>query len=107
LEETCRARAGRCDVKVVETLNAAPTVFDPRIVELVRAASKRQNFPSIDMVSGATHDAKFMARLCPSGMLFVPCAGGVSHNEAESARPDDLAAGARVLAEVLLKLANG
>ncbi len=106
IEAICRARAGGCEVKVTETLNAAPTVFDPRIVELVRAAAKRQNLPSIDLVSGATHDAKFMAQLCPSGMIFVPCAGGVSHSEAEAAAPSDLAAGARVLAEAALKLAN-
>jgi N-carbamoyl-L-amino-acid hydrolase len=60
----------------------------------------------MDIVSGATHDAKYMADLCPSGMLFVPCQGGVSHNEAESATPSDLAAGTRVLAEVMLALAS-
>jgi N-carbamoyl-L-amino-acid hydrolase len=47
-----------------------------------------------------------MADLCPSGMLFVPCRGGVSHNEAESATPSDLAAGTRILAEVMLALAS-
>jgi len=47
-----------------------------------------------------------VAALCPSGMLFVPCAGGISHNEAESADPADLAAGARVLAESVVTLAN-
>jgi N-carbamoyl-L-amino-acid hydrolase len=58
------------------------------------------------MVSGATHDAKYMAALCPSGMLFVPCRGGVSHNESEYATPADLAAGTKILAEVMLDLAN-
>jgi N-carbamoyl-L-amino-acid hydrolase len=47
-----------------------------------------------------------IARLCPTGMIFVPCERGVSHNEAENATPHDLAAGARVLAEVLAELAN-
>ncbi|MYF86105.1 MAG: M20/M25/M40 family metallo-hydrolase, partial [Rhodospirillaceae bacterium] len=60
----------------------------------------------MDMTSGATHDAKFMAGLCPSGMIFVPCEAGVSHNEAENASAADLAAGARVLAEVAIRLAN-
>jgi N-carbamoyl-L-amino-acid hydrolase len=106
VEAICCAYAGPCAVKVTEALNAAPTVFDPRVVELVRAAAKRQRLPSIDMVSGATHDAKFMAQLCPSAMIFVPCLGGVSHSEAEAASPGDLAAGTRVLAEVMLKLAN-
>ena len=58
------------------------------------------------MVSGANHDARFMADLCPTGMIFVPCERGISHNEAENAKPGDLAAGARVLAEVLLDLAT-
>ena len=58
------------------------------------------------MVSGATHDAKYMAQLCPSGMLFVPCAGGISHNESESAASSDLVAGTRMLAEAMIELAN-
>jgi N-carbamoyl-L-amino-acid hydrolase len=58
------------------------------------------------MPSGAGHDAMHMARLCPTGMIFVPCAKGISHNEAESAKPSDLAAGCRVLADALVALAN-
>jgi len=57
-------------------------------------------------VSGATHDAKHLAGLCPTGMIFVPCERGVSHNEAERASPADLVAGARVLADVLVELAR-
>jgi N-carbamoyl-L-amino-acid hydrolase len=60
----------------------------------------------MDIVSGATHDAKYMATLYPSGMVFVPCRGGISHNEAEYAAPADLAAGTRILAEVMLTLAH-
>ena len=56
--------------------------------------------------SGASHDAKYLARVCPAGMIFVPCEKGISHNEAENAKPEDLAAGARVLAATLLELAN-
>jgi N-carbamoyl-L-amino-acid hydrolase len=47
-----------------------------------------------------------MARICPTGMIFVPCEKGVSHNEAENAAPGDLAAGARVLAAAMVELAN-
>ena len=72
----------------------------------IRDAATRQNLAQMDMVSGATHDAKYMAGLCPSGMLFVPCRGGVSHNESESAEPADLLAGTQVLAEVMIELAN-
>ena len=48
----------------------------------------------------------YMARVCPTGMIFVPCERGISHNEAENARPEDLAAGARALTAALLELAN-
>jgi N-carbamoyl-L-amino-acid hydrolase len=58
------------------------------------------------MPSGASHDAMYLARVCPTGMIFVPCERGISHNEAENARPEDLAAGARVLTAALLELAG-
>jgi N-carbamoyl-L-amino-acid hydrolase len=58
------------------------------------------------LASGASHDANYLARICPSGMLFGPCEKGISHNEAENAQPSDLAAGARVLTAVLLDLAD-
>ena len=55
--------------------------------------------------SAAGHDARHLHYLCPTGMVFVPCAGGISHNEAESADPHDLYDGTRVLAETLATLA--
>jgi N-carbamoyl-L-amino-acid hydrolase len=58
------------------------------------------------MASGASHDAMYMARVCPTAMIFVPCEKGISHNEAENARPEHLAAGARVLTAALIELAN-
>ena len=60
----------------------------------------------MDMPSGAGHDAMHIAQLCPAGMIFVPCERGISHNEIENATPADLAAGTRVLVEVLEELAN-
>jgi len=104
VEAACREHARGCDVAVVETLHSPPTDFDPRISELIRAAAEGRGLPHMPIVSGATHDAKYMAPLCPTGMIFVPCAGGISHNEAERATAADLAAGARVLAEVMLNL---
>jgi N-carbamoyl-L-amino-acid hydrolase len=53
----------------------------------------------------AGHDARYMHAVCDSGMIFIPCAGGISHHEAESATEVDLARGARVLVETLLQLA--
>src|SRR5213594_1539036 len=100
----CRAHAGGCAVDVIESLNSPPTEFDPRICELIQAAAARQGLPHMRIVSGATHDAKYMAGLCPTGMIFVPCERGISHNEGERASAADLAAGARLLAEVMLRL---
>ena len=58
------------------------------------------------MVSGAGHDACQVCLVAPTSMIFVPCAGGLSHNEEESAEPDDLEAGCNVLLHAMLKLAN-
>lgn len=58
------------------------------------------------MLSGAGHDACHIARVAPTSMIFVPCAGGLSHNEAESTTPEDIAAGANVLLHSLLNLAQ-
>jgi N-carbamoyl-L-amino-acid hydrolase len=56
------------------------------------------------MFSGATHDAKFVAALCPTGMIFVPCKNGISHSEAEMVSEDDLIAGTNVLYDVVTSL---
>jgi N-carbamoyl-L-amino-acid hydrolase len=106
IPEICRAKAAGQPVSINETYNVPPTLFDPRLVGHVRAAAQRLALPSMDIVSGALHDAKYMNDICPSAMIFVPCEKGISHNEIENATPEDLAAGARVLAEVLVALAN-
>jgi beta-ureidopropionase / N-carbamoyl-L-amino-acid hydrolase len=61
----------------------------------------------MEMVSGAGHDSCNLAAVIPCAMVFVPCAGGLSHNEAESALPADLAAGADVLLHAMLSMARG
>ncbi|WP_217267843.1 MULTISPECIES: M20/M25/M40 family metallo-hydrolase [Halomonadaceae] len=58
------------------------------------------------MVSGAFHDAIHLARHCPTGLIFIPCQAGISHHPAECIQPGDAAAGARLLAESLLRLAQ-
>jgi N-carbamoyl-L-amino-acid hydrolase len=59
------------------------------------------------MPSGAGHDAQMLARVCPTGMVFVPSAKGISHNPAEHTEPEDLGAGVDVLLHVLADLAGG
>ncbi len=106
IDGVCQANKGTCDVTVRQTIGAPPTDFDIGIRARIHAAAVRQGVACMEMVSGATHDAKYMVGRCPTGMVFVPCAGGLSHNEAEAATPGDLAAGARVLAEVMAQLAD-
>jgi N-carbamoyl-L-amino-acid hydrolase len=106
IEALCRVQAQDCSVVVTETLSSPPVEFDPAIRAKLTQAATRQALAHMDIVSGATHDAKYMATLYPSGMVFVPCRGGISHNEAEYAAPADLAAGTRILAEVMLTLAH-
>ena len=106
IEPTVRKAAKHCSVKVTPTLHDDPCAFDPTVVECVGRAAQVLKLTHRRMPSGASHDAMYMARMCPTGMIFVPCERGISHNEAENARPEDLAAGARVLTAALLELAN-
>ncbi len=91
----------------IRCLWEAPGVsFDPTCVAAVRSAAAALGFNSMEMVSGAGHDSCNVAAVVPTAMVFVPCAGGLSHNEAESAQPDDLAAGANVLLHAMLSMAT-
>ncbi len=84
----------------------APGVtFDAACVDAVRDATAALGYDALEMVSGAGHDSCNLAAVVPTAMIFVPCAGGLSHNEAESALPSDLEAGANVLLRSLLALA--
>jgi len=80
--------------------------FDPKCVAAVRDAASTLACEAIDMVSGAGHDSVNVAAVAPSAMIFVPCAGGLSHNEAESASAEDLETGANVLMHAMLAVAN-
>ena len=100
-------KAGPCSVTVTDNLTVDPTIFEDQVMTAIRQSAQNLGLGHMDMPSGAGHDAMHLATLCPAGMIFVPCLGGVSHNEAESATPADLAAGARVLADTLVRLANG
>ncbi len=84
----------------------APTPFDAGCVGVVRDAAARGGYPHMDIISGAGHDAVYMARVAPTAMIFVPCEGGISHNEVENATKDDVAAGANVLLQAILARAG-
>jgi N-carbamoyl-L-amino-acid hydrolase len=80
--------------------------FDAGCIAAVEAAASRLGHRCMRIVSGAGHDAVYMARLAPTGMIFVPCKDGISHNEIEDARPEHLAAGCDVLLQVMLERAR-
>lgn len=102
----CAGAVGTCSVTVSEASASPPIRFDPDIIETLADAARELGIDHMRLQSGATHDAKWVSRLAPSGMIFVPCAGGISHSEAESATPAALEAGTRVLTRALLRLAE-
>jgi N-carbamoyl-L-amino-acid hydrolase len=108
LREACRdaARASQVEVEVKEFWYFAPTAFDKDCVAAVKRAAEAQGFPAMDIISGAGHDAVYMARVAPTAMVFVPCADGISHNEIEDAKPEDLTMGCTVLLNAMLERAN-
>ena len=101
---TCAHEEMTCAIEV-ETLIKVPSVeFDRRLVDLIENGAGALSLPSLRLTSGATHDARFMATLYPSAMIFVPCRNGVSHNESEWADSNHLWAGAIVLAATIQNL---
>ena len=79
-----------------------PVAFDPACIAAVRGAAEAAGLEVRDMVSGAGHDAAYIARVAPTAMIFVPCRGGISHNEAEHTSKEQCAAGAQVLLQAVL-----
>ena len=100
------AREIGLDLDMVEIWYSPPVRFAPACVEAVRNAAETLGMAHRDIVSGAGHDACYLARVAPTAMVFVPCEGGISHNEIESATSKDLAAGCDVLLRAIIERAN-
>jgi N-carbamoyl-L-amino-acid hydrolase len=79
-----------------------PVHFDAACVASVRRAAELSGFSTRDIISGAGHDAAYVSRVAPTSMIFVPCRGGISHNEAEFTAKEQCAAGAQVLLQAVL-----
>jgi N-carbamoyl-L-amino-acid hydrolase len=93
-----------CDLREVDEFPAS--AFDAACIDAIRAATRTLGYPYCEIVSGAGHDAIYVARVAPTAMIFVPCKDGISHNETEDARPEHLEAGANVLLLAMLSRAN-
>lgn len=91
-------------VEVKPIWTKPPVAFDDACVEAVRTSSAELGYGHQDIVSGAGHDACQVCAVAPTGMIFVPCEEGISHNESESATPEDLAMGCNVLLHAMLKM---
>jgi len=101
------ADATGLDLALEQIWSFDATPFDAQCVAAVRGAAQAAGLAHMDIVSGAGHDAIYMAGVAPTAMIFVPCKDGISHNEIESATPEDIAAGGQVLLQAMLERAGG
>jgi N-carbamoyl-L-amino-acid hydrolase len=106
VSEICRENAGPCEVEIDEFITSTTLTFPEDIRTRLKTAADRRGFSNQPIFSRASHDARHISRLCPAGMIFIPCKDGISHNEAESAEKDDCAAAAQVIADVMVDLAG-
>ncbi len=91
-------------IQLVSDYPAVP--FHPDCKDAVRRAANKLGYSNMDIVSGAGHDAVYMAGLAPTGMIFIPCKDGISHNEIEDTLPEQVTAGANVLLHAMLERAG-
>ncbi len=92
------------EITPVSAYSAQP--FHADCVDAVARAAQALGYSSMPVVSGAGHDAIYMARLAPAGMIFIPCKDGISHNEIEDAKPEHITAGCNVLLHAMLERAG-
>jgi N-carbamoyl-L-amino-acid hydrolase len=100
------AAGARLEVEVERFLAMEPVVFDDGCVAALRDAAERLGEPSLELRSGAGHDAVYVARAIPAAMLFIPCRNGVSHSPEEHAEPEHVRAGCDVLLHAVLERAG-
>ena len=91
---------------VTEIATSESLEFPTEIRNCIAESAEGLGIATAEILSLAGHDARQLHYHCPTGMIFTPCKGGISHNEAESSEPADLAAGTRVLAAALIGLAG-
>src|SRR4029453_6515626 len=104
VEAALGEQARRAGADVATVVSKPPMRADPSVVGALVAACEALGLASMQMPSGAGHDAMCMATLCPQAMIFVPSQGGVSHSPDEYTTPEDCVNGARALLAGLLKL---
>ncbi len=96
----------KLEIDFKEIWYSPPVKFASECVAAVKQAAEDLGFSNREIVSGAGHDSVYLSRVAPTAMVFVPCKDGISHNEIEDAKPDELAAGCDVLLRAMLERAN-
>lgn len=97
---------GRIRAELHQVAATPPVAFDSAMLAMLRQEADAMGLSHRDIISGAGHDAFHMAKIAPSAMIFTPCAGGISHNEAESIEPQQATDGANLLLRAALRLAD-
>jgi N-carbamoyl-L-amino-acid hydrolase len=105
-ESVIKQNAGPCTASVKETFNHVPVKFSSNVVASIESAVAELGLTSMQLTSGAFHDAMFLADHCPTGMIFIPSVNGISHHPDEFSNLKDLVTGTSVLAKSLLTLAT-
>tara|TARA_B100001123_G_scaffold445655_1_gene597808 strand:- start:494 stop:907 length:414 start_codon:yes stop_codon:yes gene_type:complete len=100
------AASDKLKIKITGLVNFPAVSFNSSRIATIREGAKLLSLPYKSIVSGADHDAVYMARVRPSGIIFIPCKDGISYNEVESASYDDCASGCNVLLHAILQLAQ-
>lgn len=100
------ARAERLESKLEQVVHFPPSHFDEHWIGRIQGLATAAGHSVRRLPSGAGHDAVYVGRTCPAAMIFVPCEGGISHNEIENARPEHLAAGTQVLLGLVIEAAR-
>jgi beta-ureidopropionase / N-carbamoyl-L-amino-acid hydrolase len=100
------AARAQCDARIVDTWEWGGDLFDPELIALVREQSGRLGYATLDLPSQAGHDAYFLARICPTAMVFVPCRDGITHNNRELTTAAECEAGLNVLLHSVLRRAD-
>lgn len=106
LQAIAQTLAAPCSVSIRCMVDASSCTFDPGLQQAIASAAARHGYRSLPVLSAAGHDARQMAPLARSAMIFIPCRGGVSHHPDEWAEPAHVAAGAAVLLDLLLQEAG-
>lgn len=103
LEAICKTYAGPCAVDIVRLVDAPSNDFDPDWQSLIGQAAVAHGHDAMPILSTAGHDARYLAQVCPSAMIFIPSRAGISHAPTEWSTPGQVSAGANVMAEAVAR----